>query len=90
MRLTPLLFPLFLLGCPQQVKEVTYTLGYENVLDKAVRNSEITRGEANNIIGFVQSTGEEDQSLRKYTYGELSAQAKARADGLENRLNRLI
>ncbi|GEM_PF-4031193 len=77
MRVILFILPILSLGCTQQIQKVKYTLAYEDALDKAVRNNEIKRGETVKIIAFIRATGEEDPTLRKYTYGELSIQATA-------------
>ena len=77
------------MGCPKQVQELNYTLAYADVLDKAVRNSEIKRGQANTIIGYVRATGEEDPGLRQHTYAELAVKAEAWASELNGRLDSL-
>ncbi|MBM66817.1 MAG: hypothetical protein CMH55_11360 [Myxococcales bacterium] len=89
MRVILLFVPIFLLGCPQEIQDVKYTLGYEAALDKAVRNNEIKRVETSKIIAYIQATGEEDPSLRQHTYGELSELAKAWEAKFQERLKGL-
>lgn len=81
----PVLFSLVvvLTGCSQDIGKTTYTLGYETTLDKAVRNSEINRLDANLIIGYVQTQGEQSAELREHNYGSLLAKAKRWSEDLE-------
>lgn len=95
MRFILFFVPIVLLGCPQQIEEVKYTLAYEDTLDKAVRNNQIKRVETAKIIAYIKATGEEDPGLRQHTYGELAELAKAweakfqeRLDGLKGRFEK--